>query len=213
MKTKTVQFSIYVLVMIALIIFSFGCSGPRHFDELAAAEEGESSDVIPYLQLKSGEIVADLGAGGGYFSFRLAKAVGESGKVYAVDISEESIFYIRNKVKINGIRNVEAILASYEDSKLKRGSIDLIFIRNAYHDIQNRVEYFSRLKSALKPGGRIAIIDYDPAKLNFFRKLFGHALEEKTILMEMNRSGYFPEQSHLILKEQSFNIFLPKKMK
>jgi arsenite methyltransferase len=206
---KVVRNALNIFILIAVGVVSIRCSGPQHFNELAASEDRESADVIPYLELKEGSVVADLGAGGGYFSFKLAKAVGGSGKVFAVDVSGESILYIQEKAKERVIHNVEPILATFEDSKLKPGSVDLVFIRNTYHDIQKRVDYFSRLRHVLKPKGRIVIIDYDPAKLDVFRKLFGHAIEEKTIISEMKQAGYIVQKRYPVLKIHSFNIFIP----
>jgi ubiquinone/menaquinone biosynthesis C-methylase UbiE len=102
---------------------------------------------------------------------------------------------------------VVTVPAAYEDSKLRPRSVDMVFLRDAYHDFQNRVEYFSRLKKVLKPGGRIVIIDYDPAKLGFLRRLHGHYLDEKIIIEEMKQAGYVKKASFPVLKKQSFNVF------
>lgn len=201
---------IRILLFAASAVFLGGCSMPQHYNENAADEEKASADVIPYLELKKGQRVADLGAGGGYFSFKLSKAVGDSGIVYAVDVDPESIRYIEAGIKERGIRNVKTVLAGYDDSKLEPRSVDLIFMRDAYHDFQNRVEYFARLRKVLKPGGRIAIIDYDPAKLNIIRKLHGHDLDEKVIIEEMRQAGYVKKASYPVLRQQSFNVFVPE---
>lgn len=196
-----------------IVVSSFtitGCMNVSHFNKLAKSEEKESGDIIPYLELKGGEHIADLGAGGGYFSFKLAKAVGESGKIYAVDINPESIAYIKRNAADKGITNIETVLAEFDNSMLKSASVDIVFLRNAYHDFVNRVPYFTRLKAVLKPSGRIVIIDYDPSKLSFFRRMFGHAIEEKTIIDEMNSAGYVRVKNYTVLKQQSFNVFASK---
>jgi arsenite methyltransferase len=198
------------LFLCTAAVFFLTCSGAQHFNDLAVNEEKESVDVVPYLNLKTGESAADLGAGGGYFSFKLAGAVGQSGTVYAVDIDPESVSFIENTARARGISNVLPVLASYEDSKLGSGSVDLVFIRNAYHDFQDRVRYFRKLKSSLKQGGRIVIIDYEPSKLGFFRKLFGHAINENEIISEMKQAGYIKQKSYMVLEKQSFNVFVPE---
>lgn len=205
MKTGFIILILFICIIPSVL--SCGCISAEHFNELAAREEKESADVISYLELKKGDSVADIGAGGGYFSFKLAEAVGDSGKVYAVDIDPESIAFIRKTIKEKGAGNIEGVLASYDDSRLKPASVDLVFIRNAYHDFQDRVRYFARLKSVLKPGGRIAIIDYDQSKLGFIRGIFGHALDEKIIIKEIKQAGYAKQKSYTFLKQQSFNIF------
>lgn len=179
----------------------------EHFNDLAEKEDKASVNVIPYLNVNKGDVIADIGAGGGFFSFKLSEAVGETGKVYAVEISKESVDFIRKETREKGITNIEVVLATRDDSKLKPGTIDLIFIRNAFHDIANRVNYFSKLKSVLKKNGRVAIIDYDPEKLGFMRNLMGHSLEEKTIRNEMKKAGYRHIRSYPFLRQQSFNVF------
>ena len=190
-----------------------GCSctsRPAHFNQLAMQEDAASPDVIPFLSLSRGDVLADLGAGGGYFSVRLARAVAPEGRVYAVDIDPAALAFIQAYSEQAGVGNVIPVRASFEASGLAEDSIDLIFIRNAYHDFRDRVAYFSRLRTVLTSGGRIAIIDYDPAKLGFIRKLFGHALAEEEIIDEMTRAGYRHVAGHDFLARQSFNIFSPK---
>ncbi len=195
------------LTVSAITVIQSGCSGPAHFNELAEKEDRSSINVIPYLTLGNGDVVADIGAGGGYFSYKLSEAVGESGRVYSVDISKESVDYIRKTAGEKGIVNIEVVLATFDDSKLKPGTIDLIFIRNTYHDMTNRVNYFLKLRSVLKKSGRVVIIDYDPDKLGFLRNLIGHSLEEGVIRNEMNEAGYKHLGSYPFLQQQSFNIF------
>ena len=184
------------------------CQSAGSFNDLAISEENRTGDVIPLIDLKQGSTVADLGAGGGYYTVKLARGVGEKGKVYAVDISAESVNYIKEYSKKEGVSNVEAILADMDNSKLPEKSMDMVFVRNAFHDIQNRVVYFNKLKSVLKPDGRVVIIDYDPQKLGFFRKLAGHFIEEEMIVEEMKKAGYVVSKQITVLKEQSCNIFI-----
>lgn len=193
--------------IVMLCILAVRWSNVEHFNNLAENEDKRSVDVLLYIGISEGNTVADLGAGGGYYSFRLARAVGSTGKVYAVDVDPESIAYIKKQAVQKDVRNVEVVPASYENSNLKPRSIDILFVRNAYHDIQNRVAYFSRIKSVLKPNAKVVIIDYDPDKQGWVRKLFGHALNQKVIIYEMAQSGYSLQKSISVLQEQSFNIF------
>ncbi len=201
------------IICILFVSFSFiSCShGPARFNQMAMDDAKIDKDFIPYLQINKGDLIGVIGAGGGYYSVRLAKITGENGKVFAVDIDPESIEYIKKYAKENSVNNIQTILGTFTDSNLKDSSVDLLFLRNTYHDIQNRVTYFNKLKSALKKGGRIIIIDYDPAKLGFFRKLFGHHIEKKTLISEMTQAGYFLIQSYPFLKKHSFCIFKFKK--
>ena len=196
--------------MIAALSLSFGCHTAGSFNDLAEREEKETGDVLPLLDIEQGSVVADLGAGGGYYSVKLARVIGEKGKVYAVDISAESVEYIKQYASNKGVSNIEVIHAEMENSKLPKNSVDMIFVRNTYHDIQNRITYFNKITDKLKTGGRIVIIDYDPAKLGFFRRLVGHYIEEKLIVSEMQQAGYSVSKRIASLKKQSCNIFAIK---
>ena len=97
-------------------------------------------------------------------------------------------------------------MASYEDPKIPGGGVDLIFISNTYHHItERRIEYFDNARRYLKPGGRIAIIDYK--KEGFVRRVFGHAMERDVIVSEMESAGYRLESDHDFLPKQYFLVF------
>jgi len=110
-------------------------------------------EVIMSLELKKGDVVADIGAGSGYFSRRLAM---HAAKVYAVDIDSKML----DILKKNAPANVEAVPAVPDDPKLPPASVDLIFICDVLHHIENRPAYYQKLARALKPGGRIVNIDF-----------------------------------------------------
>jgi ubiquinone/menaquinone biosynthesis C-methylase UbiE len=167
----------------------------------------QPEQVIAALGLQPGNRVADLGAGGGYFTFRFADAVGPDGLVYAIDIDPDMVAYLKDRASEGGHRNVEAIEASAADPGLPAASVDLLFTCNTYHHIGERTEYFARAKAALRPGGRVAIIDMNGA--GWFAWLFGHATAPETIRSEMEAAGYTVAQQHDFLSEQSFLVFAP----
>jgi predicted methyltransferase len=164
--------------------------------------------VIAALKLRPGDQVADLGAGGGYFTFMLAKAVGPAGKVYAVDIDREMTDLIGAQTQKESVNNVETILAKTDDPLLPKAGVDLIFTSNTYHHIDNRVTYFTNLRKYLKPGGRIAVIDYD--RRAWFEGLLRHYTPTEFIKREMEQAGYALQQEHDFLDRQSFIIFAVK---
>jgi len=211
MKLKLRDYLNKFLLLNFLLILPAWSFTPEGFNDLAIEEEKESIDVIPLLNLKKGDHVADLGAGGGYFSVKLAREVGNKGIVYAIDIDQDSLDYIKMYAKKHKIKNVKTILATEDDAKLPKSSVDFIFIRNTYHHFDNCVAYFTKLSSSLKPGGRIAIIDYEPKKLKVGRKFFGHHTKEAKILKDMDRAGYKVDRHFNTLKIQSFNIFVRSK--
>lgn len=194
-----------LLTLIALLIA--GCARLKQF-----AYEGFNRDswqqpdkVIAALNLHPGEIVADLGSGGGYFTFKLAKAVAPSGKVYAVDVDEDMIELISKRLKEESGNNFETILAAPTDPRLPQTGVDLVFTVNTYHHIADRSAYFANARKYLRPGGRIAIIDLD--RRAWLEGLLGHYTPSETIKREMEQAGYTLQQQLDFLDRQSFLIF------
>jgi arsenite methyltransferase len=197
------------LTLIALLIA--GCARLKQF-----AYEGFDRDswqqpdkVIAALNLHSGEIVADLGSGGGYFTFRLARAVAPSGRVYAVDIDKDMVKVIDKRLREQPGNNVETILATPTDPLLPSKGVNVIFTVNTYHHIADRVGYFANARKYLRPGGRIAIIDLD--RRAWLEGLLGHYTPSETIKRELEQAGYMLQQQLDFLDRQSFLIFLLKK--
>jgi len=165
--------------------------------------------VIATLKLRPGEQVADLGAGGGYFTFKLARAVGPAGKVYAVDIDHEMLDLLADRAQKDGVSNVETILANVDDPLLPKFGIDLIFTCDTYHHIDKRVSYFKKLRTYLKPGGRVAVIDFD--RRAWIEGLLRHYTPGEFIKREMEQAGFALQAENEFLDRQSFMIFAPDK--
>ena len=141
---------------------------PRKAEEWVTTLEGPQrvatqkiDEVLSKLSLKSGMVVADIGAGSGLFSRPLAKAVAPAGRVYAVDIQQDLLDYINKRGKEENIRNIQTVLGEFNDPKLPARDVDMAFINDVLHHIQNRAAYLKALGTYLKPGGRIAIIEMD----------------------------------------------------
>lgn len=201
--------SLRMLVSLALLLASAGCSSSWK----SWAYEGSGRDewqqperVIEALGIEPGSRVGDLGAGSGYFTVRLARAVGPEGTVYAVDVDEDMNAYLSERLAGEGIDNVEVILGRYDDPLLPDGQIELLFTSNTYHHIESRPAYFRRLQQDLAPGGRVAILDYDGRK-GLFVRLIGHYVEKQTIVDEMQEAGYRLEQDLDFLDRQSLLVF------
>jgi ubiquinone/menaquinone biosynthesis C-methylase UbiE len=197
-----------ILTLIALLIAS--CARLKQF-----AYEGFNRDswqqpdkVIATLNLHPGEVVADLGSGGGYFTFKLARAVAPSGKVYAVDVDKDMIELVAKRLKEESGNNVETILATATDLLLPQTGVDLIFTVNTYHHIADRLAYFANARKYLRPAGRIAIIDLD--RRAWLEGLLGHYTPSETIKREMEQAGYALQQQLDFLDRQSFLIFTKK---
>ncbi|HEY7000090.1 MAG TPA: class I SAM-dependent methyltransferase [Candidatus Binatia bacterium] len=206
-KLRRSDYSKLVLLTLIAALLIAGCGRLKQF-----AYEGFNRDswqqpdkVIAALNLHPGEIVADLGSGGGYFTFKLAKAVAPSGKVYAVDVDKDMIELISKRLKEESGNNVETILATPTDPRLPQTGVDLIFTVNTYHHIADRSAYFANARKYLRPGGKIAIIDLD--RRAWLEGLLGHYTPSETIKREMEQSGYTLQQQLDFLDRQSFLIF------
>ena len=103
--------------------------------------------VVEGLGLRQGDRVADLGAGSGYLTFRLADAVGANGKVFAVEVSEAKVEALRREAAERGYANVEPVLAAFDDARLPPGAVDVVFLCNVYHHIDGRPAYFAKLRA------------------------------------------------------------------
>jgi ubiquinone/menaquinone biosynthesis C-methylase UbiE len=162
--------------------------------------------VIEALGLEPGNRVADLGSGSGYFTLRLARAVGPAGRVYAVDVDEQMNDYLRERVRDAGLDNVEVIRGEYEDPLLPDGEIDLLLTVNTYHHIQERPSYFRNVLTDLASDGRVAIVDFDSRK-GWFVRLMVHSVPKQEMIDEMREAGYRLDQDLDFLDRQSFLIF------
>lgn len=168
--------------------------------------------VIDALGLGEGDYVADLGSGTGYFTFDLADAVGATGRVYAIDVDEQLVKFIDREAGKKGYTNVVGVLADFDDPKIPAEGVDLIFTCNTFHHIGDRPEYFDRVKRHLRPGGRVAIVEYDGRDAGWFqRHVIGtHATSRDQIVADMEAAGYETVEEPELLDRQSFLIFAPR---
>lgn len=178
------------------------------FNRRASDPKSRPDRILDALSLRPGQNVADIGAGGGYFSLRFAEVVGRKGQVYATDTNSEFLEFVRESANKGWLSNIRTILITESGLELPEKSLDLVFIRNVYHHLQNRVEYFRKLRALLKPGGRVAIIEYKRGGLFSFRRIFGHHVPREIIAEEMKEAGYRLKENFDFLPEQSFTIFI-----
>ena len=141
------------------ISYVMGHQAIRWLERSNREEEEAPSKAIAALNLKPTDVIADIGAGSGYYTFRLAPLV-PKGKVVAVDIQPEMIDFLERKEKQLGLTNVEAHLGEVDDTKLKPGSINAALMVDAYHEFSHPREMMESLFKALKPGGRIILLEY-----------------------------------------------------
>ena len=162
-------------------------------------------DVIQALALKPDAIVADIGAGTGYFSVRLAHML-PKGRVYGVDTEPGMLKHLAERAKREGLKNVTAVAGNPDDPRLPEKA-DLVILVDVYHHVENRELYFRQLQNSLRPGGRVAVIDFrmdspvgPPPRAR---------MEPDRVKDEMKRAGYALAQEHAFLPNQYFLVFQP----
>lgn len=137
-----------------------GHEGADWLERKERAQEEKPEVVMQLMHLKPGDVVADIGAGSGYYTRRMARAVGKAGKVYAVDIQPEMLQILTNTLSAEGITNVVPTLGTERDPKLPAGQIDLALMVDVYHEFSYPYEMVDALCRALKPGGRLVFVEY-----------------------------------------------------
>ncbi len=186
-------------------------SGAEHwakvFDDPKRDAWQKPHEVIEALKLKSDAIVADIGAGTGYFAVRFAHMV-PKGRVYAVDAEPDMVKYLAERAKRSGLGNLTAIQAQPGDPKLP-GKVDLAILVDVYHHVENREQYFRQLQQSLKPGGRLAVIDFRMDSPEGPPKAARIAPEQ--VKAELQRAGYRLTEEHGFLPNQYFLTFQPGK--
>lgn len=160
-------------------------------------------EVIRALALKPDEVVADIGSGGGYFSFRLAH---HTALVYAVDIDQKLLDAVSKSGAQSGVQNVRTVLASAGDPKLPPESVDTVFFCEVTHHIQNRPDYYRKIDQVLRPGGRIVIIDFYKKKLPVGPPE-AMKLSESQVIGELEAAGFRKTKTFSFLPYQYFMQF------
>jgi ubiquinone/menaquinone biosynthesis C-methylase UbiE len=183
-----------------------GHQGAAWLDRQEREQEEAPRRAVAALRLKPGQVVADIGAGSGYYSMLLAPAVGATGTVYATDIQPEMLALIRQKLSANGIKNIETVLGTATDPKLPGGSLDLALMVDVYHELQQPQVFLRALKRTLKPDGRLVLIEFrkeDP-RVPIREE---HKMTVREARMEIEAEGYRLDEVVDVLPWQHIIIF------
>lgn len=204
---KSILLVILPLLIVLGVVLSDGCTTLKRlaYEGLGRDDWQQPERVINTLGIQPGEDIADLGAGGGYFTFRLAEATGSSGTVYAADLDRGMVDYLNQRAQEDGYKNIKAILSESDDPLLPQQGVDLIFSCNTYHHLKKRVDYFTNMSKYLRDGGRVAIIDF--AGKTWVQRLLGHITPVEIIKFEMEAAGYRLKDEHDFLSKQGFLVF------
>ncbi len=175
----------------------------KQFDDPARDAWQMPARVIDALGLRAGQSVADIGAGTGYFTVRLAKSPAAP-KVFAVDIEKSMVDYVRQRAAKEGLKNVVVVQAGADRTNLPE-AVDLVLVVDTYHHIPNRRAYFWELRKSMKPSARLAIIDFRKDSPDGPPVEFRFTPEE--ITGELAKAGFTPVTSHDFLPRQMFLIY------
>lgn len=171
------------------------------FENKDRDEKLQIQRVMDILGVKEGAHVADIGAGSGWFTVRAAKRVGSTGLVYAVDINPESIAYINRRTQRDGIGNVHAILSNEDDPRLSKNSIDSVLLLKTYHEVAHPVLLLENLRSSLRIGARVGIIDRNG-------KGDDHGVSRDVVIQEAAQAGYQLQEQYDFVKGDGQDYFL-----
>ncbi len=162
--------------------------------------------VLAALKIKKGQVVADIGAAGGYFARRFSRVVGPSGRVLAVDIDIQALSHLALLAAEDGLTNLDTVHASSDDPRLNPNSAHLVFFCNTLHHIGNRADYLKRLKRVLKPGGRVAVVDFFKRDLPVGPRSLSHKLGRAEAIETFHEAGYRIVEEYDFLPYQYFFV-------
>lgn len=172
------------------VVVAAACQSSRD----ATREEWQKvPEIVAALGVREGSSVADIGAGRGFFTIRLARAVGRGGRVYAVDVADDDLRRLRERAEEDGLAQVEVVEGERDDPRLPAGSIEAALIVNAYHEMREHQAMLAGIRRALRPGGRLVIVEPivdsrrgDPRE----RQESSHEIEPKYVEADLRAAGF-----------------------
>ncbi len=168
-------------------------------------KEQKPDEVLKLMNVKPGQVIVDIGAGSGYFTRRFAAAAGPTGKAIGVEIDSAMVRSLNADARRLNLANYEARLVPPDDPMLAANSVDVIFLCDTYHHVNDRVAYFAKVRQALKPGGRLVILDFVRTKDNA-----DHSIVKEEAVDELRRAGFrLTKEFDLLLPKQYFLEFEP----
>jgi ubiquinone/menaquinone biosynthesis C-methylase UbiE len=178
------------------------------FDDPGRDAWQKPAEVIAAMTIRPGMMVADIGAGTGYFTVYLSRAVGPEGTVLAIDPEPDMVKHLGQRAHKDGLGNVLPVLGMFEDPFLPRGRVDRVLIVDTYHHIDDRLDYFGRMRRDMAPGGRLVVVDFHKRPLPVGPSP-EHKLERDTVVYEMQKAGWRLDGEIKSLPYQYVLIFDP----
>ena len=171
------------------------------FDSPGRAERLQINRVLDILDMAPGRVVADIGAGSGWFTMLAAKRVTETGNVYAVDINPESIRYINQRARKEDLHNIKTVLSKPDDPLLPAEKIDSVLLLKTYHEVEKPVTLLRNLRHSLRTGAKVGIIDRNGNGEN-------HGVAREVVIREASQAGYTLQEQYDFVKGDDMDYFL-----
>ncbi len=187
-----------------------GFGGAPWLERSEREEEEAPEKALDAIGIQPGMVIADVGCGTGYFTRRMAKRTGASGKVYGVDIQPRMIAALRANLEKSGITNVEPVLGEPDDPKLPTGALDLILMVDVYHEFANPQVMLRKMREALKPAGRMVLLEYRKEDPKVPIRL-EHKMTVEEAKAEIEAEGFRLEKVISTLPRQHILVFTPAK--
>jgi ubiquinone/menaquinone biosynthesis C-methylase UbiE len=198
------------LLLLGLAIVAVAAVTSVSYAQAGAADEIKRLAAL--MEWKPGTVVADIGAGDGRYTWAAVEHIGASGKVFATEIDEQKLAALRAAVKKRNLQNVTVVESAGADTNLPAGCCDAIFLRRVYHHLTKPAEFDAKLVRSLKPGGRLAIIEFPPRRglepvEGVPSNRGGHGIPQKVVIEELTAAGLqvenvvndWPENSYCVL--------------
>jgi ubiquinone/menaquinone biosynthesis C-methylase UbiE len=180
--------------------------------EREGREEAEKPDVvIQAMNLKDGDMVAEIGTGTGFFARRLARVVAPSGKVYANDIQPEMLEKLKELAAKEGVTNIVPVLGTETGTNLPPGQMDWILMVDVYHEFQKPEEMLAQIRRALKPNGRVAVIEYRMEGDSASHISTAHRMSVEQVLAEWEPAGFTLMETIETLPSQHLFLFTTRR--
>ena len=196
MKRYQILYSIFLCLVILFLNVS-----TENRDQRQQPEK-----VMDVIGVKKGMTIGVAGAGHGYFTFKMAKRVGQTGKIYANEINEKKLNHIKKRCKKDQIENVSTILGEVEDPLFPIGEMDMVFMCYVFHDLEKPVEFLINIKKSLKNGATVVIMDQDPGKTGS-----NHFFTKETLLKKVKAANYKVLRIETFLKNDNIYVCVPNK--
>ena len=176
--------------------------GPRDWQD--------AEKVMDMLGIKKGDIVADIGAGAGYFTLPMAQRVGAEGLVYAEDVQQAMVDYLSKKIETLELRNIRVVMGRPDDPTLPEDSLNLALLANTYHEVGMPLLLLENIRKELKIGGRLVVIDWDPEKESPIGPPRQERVPEDTVIKEAGQAGLGLSERQRFMPYHYFLVFKKK---